>query len=191
MYELAKETKGAMYLSEHRYYGKSIPFDDLSTENLKYLSSKQALADVAKLIEEIKLLPQFKSSKVVVVGGSYAGNLATWMELLYPQLIDAAIASSAPVVAKKDFYEYLENVSEDFEQHGTPNCLDKIAEIFKSSLYGPTFNEQRIEEGVKNTNELFGGLKPNVSNVVFVNGELDPYHKLGVLEDVSYDAPAK
>ncbi|XP_030022106.2 LOW QUALITY PROTEIN: thymus-specific serine protease [Manduca sexta] len=330
MYELAKETKGAMYLSEHRYYGKSIPFDDLSTENLKYLNSKQALADVAKLIEEIKLLPQFKSSKVVVVGGSYAGNLATWMELLYPQLIDAAIASSAPVVAKKDFYEYLENVSEDFEQHGTPNCLDKIAEIFKrydelfkspdgiaklkaeehicdktdmnknenkqiffldkssefmytaqygnpkrfkshcedlistsainsskdevlwnakndcfdydfdemiksmkeidwlmswtyqtctefsyfptsssdkqpftknirmdlfykmcSSLYGPTFNEQRIEEGVKNTNELFGGLKPNVSNVVFVNGDLDPYHKLGVLEDVSYDAPAK
>lgn len=32
---------------EHRYYGKSSPFNSLKTENLRYLSSKQALYDLA------------------------------------------------------------------------------------------------------------------------------------------------
>jgi hypothetical protein len=32
---------------EHRYYGASNPFDNIATENLKYLSSKQALFDLA------------------------------------------------------------------------------------------------------------------------------------------------
>ena len=36
-----------MVLLEHRYYGKSSPFESLSTENLRYLSSKQALFDLA------------------------------------------------------------------------------------------------------------------------------------------------
>lgn len=34
---------------EHRYYGKSMPFgkDSLKDENLKYLSTRQALDDLA------------------------------------------------------------------------------------------------------------------------------------------------
>jgi hypothetical protein len=32
---------------EHRYYGKSSPFESLTTENLRFLSSKQALFDLA------------------------------------------------------------------------------------------------------------------------------------------------
>lgn len=36
-----------MVTLEHRYYGKSSPFNSLETENLKYLSSKQALFDLA------------------------------------------------------------------------------------------------------------------------------------------------
>ncbi|GAY33484.1 hypothetical protein CUMW_007480, partial [Citrus unshiu] len=40
---LAKKFGAAVVSLEHRYYGKSSPFKSLSTENLKYLSSKQAL----------------------------------------------------------------------------------------------------------------------------------------------------
>ena len=32
---------------EHRFYGESQPFDDWSLENLAYLNSEQALADLA------------------------------------------------------------------------------------------------------------------------------------------------
>jgi len=36
---------------EHRYYGDSQPFDSWATDNLEYLSSEQALADIATFIE--------------------------------------------------------------------------------------------------------------------------------------------
>jgi hypothetical protein len=44
---LAKKFGAAVVTPEHRYYGKSSPFDSLSTENLRFLSSKQALFDLA------------------------------------------------------------------------------------------------------------------------------------------------
>uniref|UniRef100_M4D5B2 Serine carboxypeptidase S28 family protein n=1 Tax=Brassica campestris TaxID=3711 RepID=M4D5B2_BRACM len=44
---LAKKFEAGVVSLEHRYYGKSSPFNSLATENLKYLSSKQALSDLA------------------------------------------------------------------------------------------------------------------------------------------------
>ncbi|KAI4330367.1 hypothetical protein MLD38_028662 [Melastoma candidum] len=44
---LAKKFGAGIVSLEHRYYGKSSPFKSLTTENLKYLSSKQALFDLA------------------------------------------------------------------------------------------------------------------------------------------------
>ncbi|XP_032529402.2 putative serine protease K12H4.7 [Danaus plexippus] len=332
IHELAKESQGAMYVTEHRYYGESKPKNLTKEDQFKYLSSRQALADIAKLIHYLKLLPMYKNSKVVVIGGSYAGNLAAWMKVLYPDLVDAAVASSAPVLAKKDFFEYLEKVTEDYETYGTHGCSDKIknifdrfhqllqssegikqlkkeenicdscdmsvienqavffevktsifmsnsqygstktikqhceklsdvsydtksltdnsmlpiiyseklncydydfnrmiqvmksnddlfwiyqtctefgyyqttnskAQIFKNiplefyikictEMFGNDFNETRVDQAVKNTNKLYGGLNPNVTKVVFSNGNLDPWSTIGVLEGLSYDAPA-
>lgn len=42
--------KANLVALEHRFYGKSQPFTDLKTENLKYLSSEQALSDIAHAI---------------------------------------------------------------------------------------------------------------------------------------------
>ncbi|XP_047993365.1 putative serine protease K12H4.7 [Leguminivora glycinivorella] len=131
--QLAKETNGAMFATEHRYYGESlpdIPKDD-KIKYFKYLSSKQALADIAFLIMKLKSDSKFSSSPVVVVGGSYAGNLAAWMRELYPHMVDAAIASSAPVLAKKDFHDYLDVVRQTFAKYGTKNCLQNIEKKFK------------------------------------------------------------
>jgi hypothetical protein len=44
---LAKKFGAAVVTPEHRYYGKSSPFQSLTTENLRFLSSKQALFDLA------------------------------------------------------------------------------------------------------------------------------------------------
>lgn len=77
----------------------------MSSDNLKYLTTPQALADVAEFIKKVKseLYPQLSTSKVVVFGGSYAGNMAIWMRETYPDLVHAAVSSSGPVLAKADF----------------------------------------------------------------------------------------
>ena len=41
-------------------------------------------------------------------GGSYPGNLATWIKLKYPALLDGTVGSSAPVFAEYDYIQYAE-----------------------------------------------------------------------------------
>ena len=46
-----------------------------------------------------------------------------------------------------------------------------------------------LEKSMATTNIEYGGFKPSVTNVVFVHGSLDPWHAMGVLEDLNKDAP--
>ncbi|CAA9997290.1 unnamed protein product [Nesidiocoris tenuis] len=97
------------FLLEHRFYGQSRPTGDLSLENLKYLTSEQALGDVAEFIRKINANYKLTMNNLwIVFGGSYAGSLAAWSRLKYPDLVYAAVASSAPLLAKADFREYNE-----------------------------------------------------------------------------------
>ncbi|GLV36741.1 uncharacterized protein CBL_02424 [Carabus blaptoides fortunei] len=121
MFDMARAHGGAMFYTEHRYYGQSFPVDDLSTNNLRYLSTEQALEDVAKFIRDLKMSEGYHNSKVVVVGGSYGANMAIWMRAKYPELVHAAWSSSAPVLAKVDFSEYAEVVSQSLSA-----CTDII-----------------------------------------------------------------
>ncbi|XP_044147738.1 putative serine protease K12H4.7 [Bufo gargarizans] len=105
------EKMGAIcLLLEHRFYGKSHPTKDMSLENLRYLSSQQALADLAHFQTVMTDKLALGDRKWIVFGGSYPGNLAAWYRLKYPHLAHAAVASSAPVNAVLNFSEYLEVV---------------------------------------------------------------------------------
>lgn len=76
----------------------------MSIDNLKYLTSHQALADIALFIESMNVKYRLDSSqKWIVFGGSYAGSLAAWAREKYPNLIYGAISSSGPLLAKVDF----------------------------------------------------------------------------------------
>lgn len=86
---------------------KSKCFRNISTENLVYLSSEQALADAANFIANIKAEYEIPSTtKWVAFGGSYAGSLVAWLKMKYPHLIHAAVSSSGPLLAKIDFKGY-------------------------------------------------------------------------------------
>ncbi len=78
-------------------------FSDLHVKNMAYLSSAQALADIANFRIKISQQMGFKDNKWIVFGGSYPGSLAAWFGLKYPHLISGAIASSAPLVSKVNF----------------------------------------------------------------------------------------
>lgn len=95
---------------EHRYYGKSLPFLHLSTENLKYLSTENALKDLANIQTYLMKTKNLKG-KWIAIGGSYAGSLAAYYRELYPQLVVGALSSSGPVRAKENFEEYDLHVS--------------------------------------------------------------------------------
>ncbi|CAG2104830.1 unnamed protein product [Medioppia subpectinata] len=325
---------GALAVSlEHRYYGKSIPTPDLSTQNLKYLSSEMALKDTEQFALYLTKKLSLEGSKWVVFGGSYAGALAAWFREKYPNIAVGAIASSAPVgavvdnmgymgvvtellgkessdIIRKAYIEleellktpegviklrktldlcdtfdgknvtnnhylsyklmwalvkmaYLVNPKDDIQWvqkgltdplGGTPLqryantscflCHQKCNEInyddlirplrntsidnsgnrqwlyqtctefgyYQSSdlpnspfghnipvefytqrcaqIFGPEFTVQTIQKAVDRTNAYYGGLKPNVTNVVFPNGSLDPWHALSVLKDLNNSTKA-
>lgn len=61
---------------EHRYYGKSHPFPLLTTPNMKYLSSDQAMEDIKTFLDFLYEKSPFK--KVLLIGCSYAGGLSGW-----------------------------------------------------------------------------------------------------------------
>lgn len=125
MYELAKKHNALMVDVEHRFYGKSLPTNDVKTTNLAYLSSDQALADLARVITHIKKdIFDSVGSKVITVGGSYPGNLSGWFRLKYPSITHGSIASSAPVRAKANFYEYMDVVGEAMLYFGGQSCYN-------------------------------------------------------------------
>jgi hypothetical protein len=120
---------GALVVSlEHRFYGKSKPTNDLSTSNLQYLSSQQALADAAYFILEFKKTRNAEQSDVVTFGCSYSGALAAWFRIKYPHITVGSVASSAPVLATLDFFQYLDVVEQSLSYFVGIECDNKIQE---------------------------------------------------------------
>lgn len=70
-------------------------FRTSTAEGLKYNTVDQALADLAFLLDTLKSEDEYKSSKVIIFGGSYPGALAIWFRIRYPYLADAVYATSA------------------------------------------------------------------------------------------------
>ena len=85
---------------EHRYYGKSMPVSDLTTENMKYCNHNQALADLANFVDMQGKAMNLTEEKWITFGGSYPGMMAGWARLKFPTAIYASVASSAPVQAQ-------------------------------------------------------------------------------------------
>lgn len=117
---------------------------DTSTENLRYLSVDQALADLAYFIVEIKKEPGKENSPVVLVGGSYAATMVTWFKQKYPDLAVGAWASSAPLFAKADFVEYKEIVGAAIREVGGEKCYDLVKNAIDESE--AMINDNRIDE---------------------------------------------
>ncbi|KAK6196039.1 hypothetical protein SNE40_001342 [Patella caerulea] len=103
----AQALNAMMFSIEHRFYGKSHPTMDMSTENLQFLSSEQALADTGNFIQYAKQRYGLHDNKWISFGGSYSGSLSAWLRLKYPHLIYGAVATSAPLLALIDFKTYL------------------------------------------------------------------------------------
>ncbi|OQU96945.1 hypothetical protein CLAIMM_02951 [Cladophialophora immunda] len=125
VYQLASALNGIGVVLEHRYYGKSFPTPDLSTENLRFLSTDQAVADQAYFASHI-VFPGLEhlnltapGTPYLAYGGSYSGGIAAFLRKLYPEIYWGAISSSGVTEAIYDYWEYYEPV----RQYGPPACI--------------------------------------------------------------------
>lgn len=147
---LAKKFGAAVVSLEHRYYGKSVPFKSLETENLKYLSSKQALFDLAAFRQfyQESINTKLKSNVEnpwFVFGVSYPGALSAWFRLKFPHLTCGSLASSAVVLAVYNFTEFDQQIGES----AGAECKHALQEINQ-------LVEQRIATNGKALKALFG-----------------------------------
>ncbi|KXN71850.1 peptidase S28 [Conidiobolus coronatus NRRL 28638] len=146
--EIARNLNAVIYSLEHRYYGDSLPFTNLNRINLTYLTSNYAISDIAKFIKHVPNPITSKpnplgSTKWILVGGSYAGNLVSWTKLKFPKLIWAGLASSAPINIKRDFYEYDEAISSALGYKCSfilSQVKDHIDKIITQSNYSSVFD---------------------------------------------------
>ncbi|KAG2547913.1 hypothetical protein PVAP13_9KG139100 [Panicum virgatum] len=127
---MAKKFGAAIVSPEHRYYGKSSPFDSLTTENLQFLSSKQALFDLAVFRQYYQETLNAKynrsgaDSSWFVFGGSYAGALSAWFRLKFPHLTCGSLASSGVVLAVYNFTDFDKQIGDS----AGPECKEALQE---------------------------------------------------------------
>lgn len=154
---LAKKFGAAVVTLEHRYYGRSSPFKSHTTENLKYLSSKQALFDLAVFRQyyQDSLNQKLSRSKVenpwFVFGVSYAGALSAWFRLKFPHLTCGSLASSAVVLAVYNFTEFDEQVGIS----AGPECKAALQEVTQ-------LVEERLRSNNKELKVAFGAAELNI-----------------------------
>ncbi|KAI1097323.1 peptidase S28 [Jackrogersella minutella] len=141
VYQLAKATNGVGVILEHRYYGSSVPVPDFTTENLRFLTTDQALADTAYFarnvkfagLEDVDLNPA--TTPWIAYGGSYAGAFVAFLRVLYPDVYYGAISSSGVPEAIWDYWKYFEAAT----VYGPPACVEttrKLTHIIDNILIG-------------------------------------------------------
>ena len=90
--QLAEATNGVGVVLEHRYYGSSMPTSDLSTENLRFLTTEQAMADAAYFAQSVVFegLENYNlkapHTPWIAYGGSYAGAFVAFLRTTYPDI---------------------------------------------------------------------------------------------------------
>jgi Serine carboxypeptidase S28 len=84
---IAQQENGATVLIEHRFFGQSNPYNDLTATSLQFLTIQQAIDDLVYFAENVKL-PMPGGNAVspmqvpwILVGGSYAGALTAWTKV--------------------------------------------------------------------------------------------------------------
>ncbi|KAF0695297.1 Aste57867_13878 [Aphanomyces stellatus] len=107
--QLAQKYKALVVSLEHRFLGLSQPLPDWSLASLKFLTIRQALNDVATFQDFFTRARNLAdTTKWVLFGGGYGGQLVTYAKLYFPTRFAGAIASSATLTLQPDYPQFAE-----------------------------------------------------------------------------------
>lgn len=146
--QLGKNYSALLVALEHRFYGESIPNGNANTENYRYLTVEQALADLASFTDYYKtIVPKTKNVAWFVFGGSYPGALSSWYRASYPEKSVGSLSSSGVVNCIIDYHDFDMSVSAA-AGNTCANNIRRIQNAFKNTIEGSP-------EGFNQALELF------------------------------------
>jgi hypothetical protein len=147
----AKTVGGAVVIMEHRYWGTSSPFPNLTVSNLQYLTLENAIQDHAYFARNFD--PPFDKSGQshpdnapwVFSGGSYPGALAGWIAVKDPGTFWAYHSTSGVVQAVSDFWQYFVPVMEATPSNCSKDLQDVIAYVDTVLLHGSDKQKRKLK----------------------------------------------
>lgn len=152
----AEEFDGLVIVIEHRYWGQSMPFPELTTETLQYLDLPQSVYDMTYFAQTVQIpednwdqTSNAPNSPWVLIGGSYPGALAAWTSVIDPGTFWAYHASSAVVEAIYDFYPYFDAVERAIPQ----NCSADVRAVIS---YIDGVFASGVESDIADLKAMFG-----------------------------------
>lgn len=79
--------------------------------------------------------------------------------------------------------------SSEFQPFGKGFPID-LTYSFCREVYGNGFTNDTMEEYIDRHNTVYGALNPDITYVLFTQGELDPWRTIGVQTDLNENSPA-
>lgn len=182
------------------HFRKKKKKNSLDNYNITFLTSQQALADLAHFVTFArKVYNMTDANKWIAYGGSYAGSLSAWFRLKYPKLVVGAVASSAPVEAKTDFQGYHNVVASSFASTlvgGSAKCRDnlklafyKLDEMIKQEDFATLGRDFIFCENISSKNDVWlfaKGLGSIFDGIVENNDENSEYSIAKVCRNMTY-----
>ncbi|THH02814.1 hypothetical protein EW145_g6691 [Phellinidium pouzarii] len=132
---IAQQQNGSTIVIEHRFYGLSNPYNNLSVASLSVHTIQQAIDDLVYFAENVKL-PMPNGGDItpdkapwILIGGSYSGALTGWTMVNKPSVFFAGYASSAVVQSITDFWQYFDPIRQFMPQNCSADVQAVIAHI--------------------------------------------------------------
>ncbi|KAL5617305.1 hypothetical protein FOBRF1_006053 [Fusarium oxysporum] len=149
---IARRIGAVMLLLEGRYFGQSSPYQQLTTENMKYYTEDQIMRDKIYFAENVKL-PFAKNGSArpakvpwVHTGCSGQGNRVLFTQKQYPGTFWASWASSAPPQAISDYWRYFDAAKAYLPKNCTADVEKVIEHLDNVMLHGSADEIQQIKE---------------------------------------------
>ncbi|KIW82846.1 hypothetical protein Z517_02089 [Fonsecaea pedrosoi CBS 271.37] len=153
---LMNATGGLGVILENRYYGQSYPFPNSTTDNLRFLTTEQTIADNAYFAQHATFPNVTGGNNLtapghpwILYGGSLAGAQTAFSLVQYQGLLWGGIAASGVVHAVLGYPEWYNPIQEN----GPPDCISRINNIIDKIDF---LIEQNNTEAIQQLKDIFG-----------------------------------
>ncbi|KAG2346899.1 hypothetical protein BDR05DRAFT_928527 [Suillus weaverae] len=149
---IAQQQNGAAILIEHRFFGYSNPYNNLTSQSLALLTIQQAIDDLVYFATTADL-PMSGGDAVkpgqapwILIGGSYSGALTSYTMVNKPGIFWAGYLSSATVQTITDYYDYFTPIREYMPQNCSSDVQAVIAYLDEMYKANDTAGIQTLQE---------------------------------------------